>query len=450
MKPLILAVAVCAIVGLANGQVHLPRMISAQSHSGQFAVTAPAGRSAVSRNLALAANTNLTELEPMLLAVSAERIKQSLWRELGATDPWRGKIFLVLHPASFDDEPVTITSERFTDGWSYRVDLPDVLTRVRFIRAMTQVLLLEMANRAGALRSAEIPLWLTEGLTQQLLTSGEMELTLPPPGSSVNGLAVTRVVVNAPRTPPLTGAHQQLLTRPPLTFDQLSWPTPDDFSGEAGEAYRSNAQLFVADLLAFKDGRESLRAMLGLLPEYYNWQMAFLRAFKAHFGRPLDVEKWWALRLVEFIGRDLAQTWTLQESWGRLDAVVRSPVQVRTGANELPLRAEVTLQNIVRDWEPLRQTPALQGKIRELGVLRVRIAQPLVGLADDYRQALSGFLAKRDKHRITLPFTKQPKLSPLAEETLKRLDELDARREALRPLPAPVAAKANLSEVLPR
>ena len=48
------------------------------------------------------------------------------------------------------------------------------------IRAIVQTLLLEVANRQARERSAEIPLWLAEGLTQHLLAAAEADLVLEP------------------------------------------------------------------------------------------------------------------------------------------------------------------------------------------------------------------------------------------------------------------------------
>ena len=119
----------------------------------------------------LATNQDFVELEPTLATVSCERIKQMLLRELNVTAPWRGNIYLVLYPAMAAGNPVTITSGRFKNGWQYRVDLPSVVERPRYVRAIVQVLLLELANRTTQERGAEIPLWLIEGFSQLLLAS---------------------------------------------------------------------------------------------------------------------------------------------------------------------------------------------------------------------------------------------------------------------------------------
>ncbi len=298
---------------------------------------------------------------------------------------------------------------------------------------MVQVLLLELANRNAGDRSAEIPVWLIEGLSQELLASKETEIILPPPATTVNAISLVSTNVSAQKTDPLAQAHRLLRAHPPLTFEELSWPGEDQFSGELNEIYRCSAQVFVDELLRLKDGRACLRATLTELPQHYNWQLAFLRGFRAHFERPLDIEKWWALQLVHFTGRELTQTWAADESWEKLDQTIRSAVQVRAGTNEIPAHTEVTLQTIIRDWDRARQTPALQAKLRELELLRLRVVPDFVPLVDDYRHVLEAYLQERDKARLALLFRKQPSGERAAEEAIRQLDALDAQREALRP-----------------
>jgi hypothetical protein len=196
--------------------------------------------------------------------------------------------------------------------------------------------------------------------------------------------------------------------------------------------------LFVGELLRLPDGRACLRTMLAELPQHYNWQVAFLRAFHAFFERPLDVEKWWALTVAQATGRDVAQSWTLEESWHKLDEAIHSPVQVRTSANELPLHADASLQTVVREWDSVRQTQALGSTLRELGLLRLRVAQEFVGLVQDYSQALETYLQQRDHTGSILPLMRKAGRRRAAEAAIQQLDALDARREALRPPPKPV------------
>jgi hypothetical protein len=431
-----------ALGSSASAQLASPPTVSTRSVSGQFIVQGVATSARVTNPPNLADNNNYLKLEPALAAVSCERIKRALSDSLGDKSRWRGRIHLVLYPAQSADDGATIVSERFMDGWSYRLELPDLVERRRFVRAVVQTLLLEQAGRNASDHSPEIPAWLAGGFAQHLLMSNESELFLPPPRWAVNGLTINPTMVNARRRDPLETARRTLRGRTPLTLAELSWPTDEQFDGPAGEVYRSSAQLFVSELLRLKDGRACLRAMLDGLATCYNWQTAFLHAFRAHFERLVDLEKWWALQVEHFTGRDPDQTWSPAESWSKLDEILRTPVEVRHSRNELPGRAEISLATVIREWDFTRQRQTLPAKLRELDLLRLRVSQDLIPLVDDYHRLLSVYLEKRDHAGLTLPGSKLP--SPGAKvvirEVLKQLSELESQREALRPQPMPVSA----------
>jgi hypothetical protein len=227
----------------------------------------------------------------------------------------------------------------------------------------------------------------------------------------------------------------------------LSWPAEGQLDGPAGALYRSSAQLFLNRLLRLENGRACLRAMIETLPQYYNWQIAFQNAFRPHFHSLLDVEKWWALQVVQFTGRDLTETWTPAESWNKFEEILRSRVEVRASENDLPLHAEVSLQTIVREWERARQVEALQRKLNDLNLARLRVVPDLVPLLDDYRAVIQNFLQRRNESVVTMTFKKRQAriLDRLAEEAIRQLDALDAVRAALRPV-APPPASADGSE----
>lgn len=437
---LVLAIAVFlgALRGLADAQPSNPDLTSARSHSGQFVVYARRSPPPPLWVSNLATNKDFVQLEPTLATVSCERIKQVLTRELGATEPWRGHVYVFLYPARGIDDTITITSERYKNGWQYRVELPDVVERSRYVRGVVQVLLLEMGNRNAETRAVEIPFWLVEGFAQRLLASSGTEIILPPPRDKANGLNVSTMRVNTRKGSLVEEGQKKLRGRPPLTFENLSWPAEDEPYGDTG-LYSGSAQLFVGELLRLPDGRACLRAMLAQLPQNYNWQFAFLSAFRSYFERPLDVEKWWALSLAGTTGLDLAQTWSLEESWRRLNQTVHFAVQVRTAANELPLHADLKLQTIIREWDSVRQTQALGSTLRELGLLRLRIAREFIGLVQDYSQALETYLQQRDHTGVILPFTRKAAQRRAVEAAIQQLDALDARRDALRPISRPGA-----------
>ncbi len=139
----------------------------------------------------VATDANLVRLEPALLAVSAERIKESLWRDLKIKPdaPWRGKIYLALHPAQSLDENVTIVSaHRPPAAGVIKCSCPMFCRARDLSRALVATLLLEFANRNAQSHSAEIPAWLADGLSQQLLADSSSEIILSTPNKIVNGL----------------------------------------------------------------------------------------------------------------------------------------------------------------------------------------------------------------------------------------------------------------------
>jgi len=424
---------------LASAQMTLPDPSATRSSvSGQFIVSGANPVPPSVRPLPAITNADFVRLEPALLAVSAERIKKSLWRELDIDPltPWRGRIFLVLHPAASPDENVTIISTRFSDVWGYRVELPDVLSRASLARALTGVLLLELANRDNSGdRSAEIPAWLTEGLSQQLLASAAPEIILSPPDKMVNGLPEQRIVAVEHGVDALAKARHVLQDHPALTFEQLSWPDDAQLRGGDGGVYRASAQLFVNELLKLDHGAEYLRAMFPMLPRYYNWQTAFRAAFAADFPLPIDLEKWWALQTVSFAAGDDGPAWTPAVSFGKLAEILSVPVEFRSGSNNLPAHAAISLQAVIRNFDSARQTPILQNKLRDLGQAQWRMAPQFAALSDAYRRVLADYLAGGNAAQpAARPTVKYPPAAPLKKgvaDAVKKLDALDAQRRAM-------------------
>jgi hypothetical protein len=406
---------------------------SAHSTSGQFIVSGGQAVSPLAGQPAIATNADLVRIEPALLAVSAERLKESFRRQLGISQSasWSGQIFLALHPAQSPDENVTIISARFLKNWNYRVELPDIVSRTRLARALTGVLLLEFAGRNAQSHPAEIPAWLTDGLSQQLSAGDATENLLSLPDKAVNGMAFTDIAVIQRGIDPLAGARQVLKNSPALTFEQLSWPDDAQVSGADGGAYRASAQLFVSDILKMKDGPANLRTMLETLPQFYNWQTAFQNAFREDFPTPLDVEKWWALQVVDFAARDPGPQWTPAASRDHLDEILSVPVEMRETSNSLPAQAEVSLQAVIRNFDSGQQTSIFQTKLRDLELAQFRMAAPLAVLTDAYRRAIENYL---NENELASPSTKHASPSSPKNgmgETLKKLDALDAKRRTI-------------------
>jgi hypothetical protein len=428
------AVALLAIFcGEGRAQFSPVGLNITRSISGQFVIMGLAGPSQLSRLPANAADTNLVRLEPALLTVSAERIKESLARELEIKpgSPWRGKIFLALQPAQSLDEPVTIVSRATASGWEYQVQLPDVLPQTRFVRALTGVLLLEFANRNANEHPAEIPAWLTDGFSQRLLADDLTQMVLSSPDKIINGLPQNRTVETQNHPDPLADARRVLQNNSALTFGQLSWPDDAQMNGDDGGVYRASAQVFVGALLGLKNGPDHLRAMLANLPGCYNWQTAFQNAFAENFPRPLDLEKWWALQIVSFAAHNLGPHWTPAISRGQLDAILSVPVEIRSASNALPERAEISLQAVLRNCDPQQQATILQAKLRDLQIAQFRLAPSLAALSAGYQRVLADFLGESKSAALLTAQTVRSSAAShkiSASAALKRLDELDAQR----------------------
>lgn len=417
----------------AGAQPLLNGQNSIQSASGEFTVTAITGYSPLSHLPAIVTNSFFVRLEPTLLAVSAGRFKDALCHELDlpANAPLGGKIYLVVRPAHSLDDEIILTAQPFLREWNCRVELPDVLTQPRFARSLAAALLLTFANRDAAVthHSAEIPAWLADGFGRQILSENFAQIILSAPGQNLEGVLQTRRGETQRGLDPLRETRLALQNSPALTFAQLSWPDAAQLSGDDGGAYQASAQLFVSDLLALKNGPAKMRAMLQKFSTTENWQTAFFAAFSENFRRPLDVEKWWALRVVNFEARAPGPRWTAATSRDRMIELLSVPVELRASSNALPAHAEISLQETIRNFPAPERTALLQTKLRDLELARLRMATPFAQLIDGYCAALGDFLGeKKNNPSANSKYPVPMRRLASAVDTLKKLDALDARR----------------------
>jgi len=473
-QPLTVFVLCCFLAGFPNprasAQENRGGPSSVRSVSGQFIASAVPEDSPLLRRADLAADTNFVRLEPALLAVSAERFKLALWSRLGLNfaSAWNGKIFLTLYPARTTNDEVNIEITQSRGVWTYRMELPDVVTRMRYARALAGVSLLEIANRnnADASHSAELPPWLTDGLARQILSTESAKImlsrpfektdatfmSLADPSQRQDGLYLTRVDKKARGIDPLADARRILQDVPALTYDGLCWPSGMQMNGADGGAYLASAELFVDSLLNLENGPEKMRSFLARLPGCLNWQTAFYSAFYPQFKRPLDVEKWWSLRVIRFAARDPGPRLTLTASRERLGDLLSVPVEFREAPDALPEHTVVSLQNAIRNFRSAQLTSILQIKRRDFELAQFRLAQPFAILADGYRSVLTDFLGEsRNNSRVAMT-GKQTVVTRQGlgvAETVKRLDALDARRRDLEAKLDNTALPKTLNPVVP-
>jgi len=442
-----LLVAATATAGVdAASAASTDGTVAIGSHSGQFVVNGKsAGVALAPARVAEMAAAARVDFDANLAAVSCERIRGAFNRALRAQDRWQGRVHVALVTSARADLKAQITTTRYRDGWQYRLEVLNPSDEESFVRAVTQVLLQELANRSTADRAAEIPLWLTVGLTRELMARE--------PDLVVRSQSPVHRVVRAPDA--VLEPRRLFASRPALTFDELSWPTEETFTGERRRLFDASAQLLVHQLLRLPDGPAALRKFLAELPPHLNWQIAFLRAYEKQFPRLLDVEKWWAVTLAAFTGRNQWQMLPAEAALDRFHQALLVDVEVRTEAGSVPGKAKVTPQTVLEEWDYARQQQALRGVVVRLAQMRLSLPPELLRLLDDYRAVFENYLSRRPTAGYA-PFTGSPALPGLgfgprlpmptvpamgreaasskllARDAIRRLNALDVERENFR------------------
>lgn len=373
----------------------------------------------------------LVKLDADSLLLSAERVKETLFWELGYSTGGAGRIRMVLYPATTPDAIIGMITSRSPAGWDYRVEIPDQIDPEKLVRGVVHALLLEIANRGQGPRSAELPLWLVEGLTYHLLSMGGTDLVV----RSVPLGSMLRVIRERRGLDVLQATRAALRTSGPLSFAQLAYPSATLLEGENLRVYQASAHLFVFELLRCKDGPAHLLRFLRELPSCWNWETALLRGFDGEFDRMLDVEKKWSVDVLAFTAQDPSQVWSKVLCLDRLDQILAVAAQVRTDADSLPERRTLSLQQVMTGWDLAAQAAVLREKLSLLEVLRVHAPPDVSSLLEGYHRAIASYLQKREAAARPPENRMQVAPSPVAivRDAVEELERLDKRRSALRP-----------------
>jgi hypothetical protein len=371
-------------------------------------------------------NKDQVVLDPSLLVVSCERLKGLVLEELGLADQWQGRIDLTINPSLAEDKGPQLTAIRGAGTWTYELELPGSVQQEILLRSLIQTLLLEIANRQAGVQSAEIPLWLVEGMSAELQANNLPTFILQP-GQHWS----TNIVWNKETQM----MQMELSRRPPLTFQQLSWPRMSDLTEEGLPLYRSCAQLFLEQLLRLDGGRACLRSMIEHFPEHWNWQTAFLLAFHSHFDQLLDVEKWWGVSCVDFVRRGKTQTWSAEDCRKELQGSLDVPVEVHFDAGQMPVDAKITLQEVIRQWPPHDAFDAVQRAISGLRFLAPRATPEVRPLVDLYLKTLLDYQSATQATERERPLGKHTPsfLAGAKADAIQQLNALDRQREAFWP-----------------
>jgi hypothetical protein len=419
--------------GRAQSSVLSDLPVTAKSRSGQFIVHGRSSELQAPTTDVRRVGTNETvSLQPDLLAVTAERIKRRLELQLGADDRWSSVVHLQLRDARQITGPLVINTSVLRDGWRYQIVLPDRIGWERLVRTLSEAVLLERANRANdGMECALPPLWLTEGLTQLLLTDDGRDLVTE---------SATFINRSQLRTDPLDPIRSALRGREPMSFSELSLATPEQLGDPAEFTFfRANAALFVHELLRLENGKAAVREFLHQLPASLNWQTTFLRVNSGRFDNLLAIEKWWAVAAAEALATDSRQQWPRERVLARLAELLVETADVRTDTNSPATRQSVPISQVVTAWEYPLQRDVLRRKASQLRALAMRSPPDLAPLVADYSRTLADYVATRDRGGAQSTGRTQIEVrGPMvAESTAKRLAGLDRRRQAEEQRPAP-------------
>jgi hypothetical protein len=408
--------------------------VMVESQSRQFIVHGPAGAGTPLNQAMRTQSKDLLRLDPSATAVTADRVKDALLIELGVRDRFERKTIapqplepgrITLHLSPLNREPVQVMRTPVTGGWTYRLELPLEMTAHSFNSALVQVLLVDLANPPDS-TAVDLPLWLSAGLLAHLEESTTRPLFFD------TGLQARVESRGETLTARVTRRFRTVFqTRSALSFDELSWP--GTVANDEAGLFTPSAQFFVYQLLQLDDGRDCLRSMVEKLSRYHNWQFAFYDAFSAHFKEPKEVEKWWAVQLAALTGRDASKLWTLSRSLDRLQEVLRVPVQIQASKTQLPESSAISLQTAVASWDYSREMLLLGRVVRDLEILRQRVAPEAVELVDAYRGAINHYRDQRDPLQRTSRNKSGTPSSVVFEQKSfeQRLDQIDSARAKL-------------------
>jgi hypothetical protein len=112
-------------------------------------------------------------------------------------------------------------------------------------------------------------------------------------------------------------------------------------------------------------------------------------------------------------------------------------VQIRHDFGALPGRSNLTLQEIISDWESFRQKQALEKVIAQLRILRTRVQPELVMLVDEYRATLENYMQGEEKKPLLRRVFSRDSHQDLRMVASDHLNLLDQKRAEFRSRPKP-------------
>ncbi|MBO7524159.1 MAG: hypothetical protein J6T79_01495 [Verrucomicrobia bacterium] len=361
-------------------------------------------------------------LDPSTVIVVCERIKQIFLQELGLTDLWKGMIEIDIdfYPKGIL-RPITLSHRLMNDGLHTQMKIADEVVPHRLIEAIVQVLLLEYSNRdLRQTQMAEVPLWMIDGMTQLVMQRGGPAL-IPTPG------ALKTFTIE--KTNPVKAARSRLKTIQPPEFGQFTSPGPEFSSGINWMIFQDASLVLTWELLNLPDGKARYCHNLRLLKNYRNWQLAFLEAWKGQFSNLTDVEKWWALVLVNSRKDAGKNAWTLKQSIEKLNEILaEASVSTIAQINQPRHPSTIHLQQIAESWAPMVQIYFFERIAAQLKAFELAADPVVAELAGRYRITITDYIRQP---RIYAFFGKDAPSRSDLRVLKKRLNYLDNEREQL-------------------
>ena len=392
------------------------------SESGQFVVhgsTLPLPPRRTATN-----NPAMVELNSQLAAVSAERTRRLFARQLHLQERHRDEVHIILLNRIEPDAPIHLVTRVFSDRFQYQLGLPGRLENTRLVRSLVRSMLQEFANRGGR-RSADLPPWIVEGMTQQVLSEFM-------PAYVSNRRPLTREVSGYDL---LSDARTYFSTNSCMTIEELSFY--GDSEGEALDRKRFDysAQLLVHELLQLPNGAMLMQNFLRTLPSTLNWQTAFYHTYAAHFKDPLALTKWWMLTWVDFQSRRAQEVWPVDVSLQKLEALLQTTLETRASPDSLPEHRQTTLSDFITETPFSTHKGVLTEKVQQLFFLAHQLAPTVAGLAGEYQECLRSYVDRRSvvEYQPALrsdPQARKDQVTRNALEALKGLDNLRADLKA--------------------
>jgi hypothetical protein len=415
--------------------------VTTWSRSKQFIITAPLTTAASPSNPRInpKENPNLKDvirLSSAELASSCERVKAAVLNQLGMGDRTGDRVRISIKPWIPTEAGIFINRFKFNDGWRYELEVPEYVEHRKLLRALVETCLMELGNRNNrSTSSVDVPMWLREGLTENILAregpgiileASPIKQSLGPQFSLIDAKAQDKVWDD-----PLSNVRAKLKATPPLSFSDLSVPVDDQIASVGLEHFQFCAHLFTSELAQLQDGNIKLRNFVQNLAQFSHPQFAFLHAFRDHFSTPLDVEKWWSLAQVNLLTKEDNSRWPEKNALGKLNEILQPQIQIRLGADSLPMKETYTIKRLIEEVDFEQQRPVLRQVVGQLQMLEWNLPPDLLKLVYDYHITLATYLHKREQLSAS---AKNQRVAgstakPVVKETLKQLEFLEVLRE---------------------